>query len=87
MIHQEVEQDVYTDIIKRNINMRYFNEYVSKPFTGKELKKASELQKKEFPEGPRVTTVKPDKEYSFNEISSNIRPTLYEISRSLHEIK
>lgn len=64
--------------------MKYINEYLLKPFTGKELKKASELMKKEFPNGPSVKTYQPDKEYTFNEIASNIRPTLFEISRSLH---
>jgi hypothetical protein len=67
--------------------MRYINDYDSKPFTGKELKKASELQKKEFPDGPKITTAHPDKTYTFNEISASIRPTLYEISRSIHELK
>ena len=64
--------------------MKYINEYLTKPFTGKELKKASELMKKEFPNGPCVETQQPDKKYTFNEIANNIRPTLFEISKSLH---
>ena len=54
-------------------------------FTGKDLTRASKILRNEIPDGPRTqSTSKPDKNYSFNDIASNIRPTLLEISKSLY---
>ena len=65
--------------------MKYYNSFSMPAFSGKELKAASRLLRKEHPDGPRVqSTIKPDKNYSFNEIANNIRPTLLEISKSLY---
>ena len=65
--------------------MKYYNSFSMPAFSGKELKAASRLLRKEHPNGPRVqSTIKPDKDYSFNEIANNIRPTLLEISKSLY---
>jgi hypothetical protein len=49
-----------------------------------QLKTGSLLIKNIFPNGPAVRTTYPDKQFSFNEISSNIRTTLNEISKSLN---
>lgn len=65
--------------------MRYFNSFDMPSFTGKDLTRASKILRNEIPDGPRTqSTIKPDKEYSFNDIASNIRPALLEISKSLH---
>lgn len=63
------------------MNIEWFE---NKQFTAKELKAASDIMKREYPNGPKVKTYKPDKQYSFNEIADNIRPTLNEISKSLY---
>lgn len=65
--------------------MKYYNSFNMPSFTGRELKTASRLLRMEYPDGPRTqSTTKPDKNYSFNEIANNIRPTLLEISKSLY---
>lgn len=65
--------------------MKYYRLFDALPFTGKELRNASKILKQTFPDGPKIyNTVKPDKKYSFNEIASNIRPSLIELSKSLY---
>jgi hypothetical protein len=65
--------------------MRYYNSFDMPSFTGKDLNRASKILRNEIPGGPRTqSTSKPDKDYSFNDIASNIRPTLLEISKSLY---
>jgi hypothetical protein len=65
--------------------MTYYSTPAISPYlNGKELKRASNILKAEFPNGPAVReTVKPDKDYSFNEIAANIPVQLLEISKSL----
>ena len=64
--------------------MRYYNAFDMPSFTGKELRKASIILRNEIPVPKIRSTQKPDKDYSFNEIASNIRPALLEISKSLY---
>jgi len=65
--------------------MRYLNSFDMPSFTVKDLNRASKILRSEIPDGPRTqSTVKPDKEYTFNEIATNIRPALLEISKSLY---
>jgi hypothetical protein len=65
--------------------MKYYNDFVMPGFLYKDLKKASTLLRKDYPNGPRImTTTEPDRKYTYNEISSNIRPTILEISKSLY---
>ena len=65
--------------------MRYYNSFDMPSFTGKQLRTASEILRRTYPNGPYVqSTSRPDKDYSFNDIASNIRPTLLEISKSLY---
>ena len=71
---------------KKNKIMTYYSTPAISPYlTGKVLKRASNIIKSEFPNGPTVReTVKPDKDYTFNEIANNIPVQLLEISKSLH---
>jgi hypothetical protein len=64
--------------------MKYYNAFDMPSFTGKDLRKASLILRTETPTPRIMSTVKPDKEYSFNEIAGNIRPTLLQISKSLY---
>jgi hypothetical protein len=66
--------------------MTYYSTPAISPYlTGKDLKRASNIIKSEFPNGPAIReTVKPDKDYTFNEIASNIPVQLLEISKSLY---
>jgi len=50
----------------------------------KELESLKNIIRKEFPNGPAVRTVYPDKQYSFNEIAINIREQHIAVSKSLH---
>lgn len=52
--------------------------------TGEDLKIASAILKKEFPNGPKVKPMEMEK-YSFNEIANHIRKSYQEVSKSLHE--
>jgi hypothetical protein len=47
--------------------------------TPDQLKLISNSIKNEFPNGPKVKTVYPDKTYGFNEIAQNIRTQLISI--------
>lgn len=55
-------------------------QYASK----EELDSLKKIIREEFPNGPAVKTVYPDKEYSFNEIAVNIREQHLALSKSLH---
>lgn len=64
--------------------MKYYNTFNMPAFTGKDLRRASLILRTETPTPRIMSTVKPDKEYSFNEIAANIRPALLQISKSLY---
>lgn len=64
--------------------MKYYETNVMPNCTTEELKQASRIMKAEFPNGPDVRTVKPNKIYSYNEIAENIRITLNSLSKSLY---
>jgi hypothetical protein len=64
--------------------MKYYETSRMPDCTEQQLKEASAIMKANFPNGPAVRTVEPDRKYSYNEIASNIRPTLNEISKSLY---
>jgi hypothetical protein len=49
-----------------------------------ELASLKKIIKEEFPNGPAVRTVYPDKAYSFNEIATNIHEQHLALSKSLH---
>jgi hypothetical protein len=51
---------------------------------GEQLARASAIMKKAFPNGPEVRTVKPDKEWSADEIFQGIIAARAEISKSLY---
>lgn len=63
--------------------MTYFNTFNQIEFTGEELKIASDILKKEFPNGPKVKRMEMEK-YSFNEIANHIRNSYQQVSKSLH---
>jgi hypothetical protein len=65
--------------------MKYFEIFGLGEFTGHDLKKASEILKKEFPNGPRIQhTERLPGKFSFNEIANHIRNSHQEVSKSLH---
>jgi hypothetical protein len=64
--------------------MKYFDESIYTRFSSEDLRKGSLMIKKEFPNGPVVKTIYPDRVYSFNEIANHIRLSYQEISKSLH---
>jgi hypothetical protein len=65
--------------------MIYFDIFNTATFTGSELKEASNILKKAFPNGPRVQhTEKVPGEFSFNEIANHIRNSYQEVSKSLY---
>lgn len=64
--------------------MKYYETNVMPNCTTEQLKEASKIMKTEFPNGPDVRTVKPNKAYSYNEIAENIRISLVELSKSLY---
>ena len=65
--------------------MIYFDIFNTTKFTGSKLKQASDILKKEFPNGPRIQhTEKVPGEFSFNEIANHIRNSYQEVSKSLH---
>jgi hypothetical protein len=64
--------------------MKYFDESIYTRFSSEDLRKGSLMIKREFPDGPAVKTIYPDRVYSFNEISNYIRLSYQEVSRSLH---
>jgi len=53
-------------------------------FTGHQLKTASTILKKEFPNGPKVKKMEIER-FSFNEIANHIRLSYQQVSKSLHE--
>jgi hypothetical protein len=63
--------------------MKYFETVKIGNFTGHELKKASDILKKNYPNGPKVKRMETEK-YSFNEIANHIRNSYQEVSKSLH---
>jgi hypothetical protein len=63
--------------------MIYFDIFNTTKFTGSELKQASDILKKAFPDGPKVQKMELEK-YSFNEIANHIHISYQEVSKSLH---
>jgi len=63
--------------------MIYFDIFNTTKFTGSELKQASDILKKAFPNGPKVQKMELEK-YSFNEIANHIHISYQEVSKSLH---
>ena len=63
--------------------MIYYKMFDLPSFKGEELKKASNVIKQAFPNGPKVHTVFPGGPYTFNDIASNIRPQLTKLNKSL----
>jgi hypothetical protein len=63
--------------------MIYFDIFNTTKFTGSELKQASDILKKAFPNGPKVQKMELEK-YSFNEIANHIHTSYQEVSKSLH---
>ena len=64
--------------------MRYFEMFKLGSFTGRQLKTASTILKKEFPNGPKVKKMEIER-FSFNEIANHIRLSYQQVSKSLHE--
>jgi hypothetical protein len=64
--------------------MTYFDIFNTTKFTGTELKDASAILKKEFPNGPKVNRMEME-QFSFNEIANHIRNSYQQVSKSLHE--
>lgn len=52
--------------------------------TSEDLKIASAILKKEFPNGPKVNRMEMQ-QYSFNEIATQIHNSYQQVSKSLHE--
>jgi hypothetical protein len=63
--------------------MKYFDIFNTTKFTGSELKQASDILKKAFPDGPKVQKMDLEK-YSFNEIANHIHISYQEVSKSLY---
>jgi hypothetical protein len=63
--------------------MKYFDIFNTTKFTGSELKQASDILKKAFPDGPKIQKMELEK-YSFNEIANHIHISYQEVSKSLH---
>jgi hypothetical protein len=63
--------------------MIYFDIFNTTKFTGSELKQASDILKKAFPDGPKVQKMDLEK-YSFNEIANHIHISYQEVSKSLY---
>lgn len=64
--------------------MKYFDMFKTGNFTVNQLKTASDLLKKEFPDGPKVRRMEMER-FSFNEIANHIRLSYQQVSKSLHE--
>lgn len=64
--------------------MKYFDMFKTGNFTVNQLKAASDLLKKEFPNGPKVKRMEMER-FSFNEIANHIRISYQQVSKSLHE--
>lgn len=64
--------------------MKYFDMFKTGSFTVNQLKVASDLLKKEFPNGPKVKRMEM-KQFSFNEIANHIHNSYQQVSKSLHE--
>lgn len=64
--------------------MKYFDMFKTGNFTVNQLKAASDLLKKEFPDGPKVRRMEMER-FSFNEIANHIRLSYQQVSKSLHE--
>jgi hypothetical protein len=64
--------------------MKYYSMFELPAFSGKDLSKASAILRNMIPAPKIKSTQYPDREYSFNEIASNIRTTLLDISKSLY---
>ncbi len=63
--------------------MTYFDIFNTTKFTGTELKEASAILKKEFPNGPKVKHMEME-QFSFNEIANHNRTSYQQVSKSLH---
>ena len=63
--------------------MIYFSILQSNHFTADDLKKASNILRKEFPDGPKVNKMTIEK-FSFTDISNQIRKSYQEVSKSLY---
>ena len=63
--------------------MIYFDIFNTTKFTGTELKTASAIVKKEFPNGPKVKHMEVE-QFSFNEIANHIHTSYQEVTKSLH---
>ena len=64
--------------------MKYFETGTQQSASSNELKIASSILKKEFPNGPKVIRMKLDEKPSFNEIANHIHTSYQEISKSLY---
>ena len=64
--------------------MKYYQVFKTGDFTGRQLKTASAILKKEFPNGPKVKHMEIER-FSFNEIANHIRLSYQQVSKSLHE--
>lgn len=64
--------------------MKYFDIFKIGDFTFNQLKEASALLKKEFPNGPKVIRMEM-KKHSFNEIANHIHNSYQQVSKSLHD--
>ncbi len=63
--------------------MTYFDVFKTTNFTSKDLKEASAILKKEFPNGPKVKRMEM-KPYSFNEIANHIHNSYQQVSKSIY---
>jgi hypothetical protein len=64
--------------------MKYFETFIQQPADSNELRIASSILKKEFPNGPRVIRMELDEKLSFNEIANHIHTSYQEVSKSLY---
>jgi hypothetical protein len=64
--------------------MIYFDIFNTTKFTGTELKTASAIIKKAFPNGPKVKHMEME-QFSFNEIANHIRTSYQQVSKSLYD--
>lgn len=64
--------------------MTYFDVFKTTNFTSRDLKEASAILKKEFPNGPKVKRMEMER-FSFNEIANHIHNSYQQVSKSLYE--
>jgi hypothetical protein len=63
--------------------MKYFETPIQQPANSNELRIASSILKKEFPNGPKVIRMTLDEKPLFNEIANHIHTSYQEVSKSL----